>query len=157
MAPNGRIRFVPERVVLPDGTVAPVDAATTSAGVLQVPESVARAGWWDGGAYAGDPFGSTVVAGHVDSRSQGLGAFAQLLDVEPGQEVALEGGGHHARYRVTAVRQVDKDALASSSDAFGQLGRHRLVLITCTGDFDPQRRSYDQNLVVVAEPVGPPS
>ena len=156
-AAGARIRFAPDTVVLPGGTVVPVDAATTTAGVLQVPASVHRAGWWDGGAYAGDPFGATVLAGHVDSSRQGLGAFAELLDVEPGDQVELEGDGHRAAYRVTSVRPVDKDALAASSGAFDQVGPHRLVLITCTGTFDPVRRSYDQNRVVVAEPVGPPT
>ncbi len=156
-AASSRVRFAPDRLELPDGTVAPIDPAVTVRGVLRVPESVERVGWWDGGAFAGDPFGATVVAGHVDSSRQGLGAFAALLDVRPGEQVVLEGEGHRAVYEVTSVDQVDKDALATSSDAFGQLGTHRLVLITCTGAFDPQRRSYDQNLVVVAAPVGPPA
>ena len=46
--------------------------------MLRVPENVRHVGWWDGSAYAGDPFGTTVIAGHVDSASEGLGFFARL-------------------------------------------------------------------------------
>ena len=48
---------------------------------------------------------------------------------------------------------VDKQALASDSQALDQTGPHRLVLITCSGQWRPELRSYDSNLVVVAQPV----
>ena len=53
-----------------------------------------------------------------------------------------------------SVEAVRKDALSAASPLFDQRIGHRLVLMTCTGAFDPATRSYDQNLVVTAEPVG---
>jgi LPXTG-site transpeptidase (sortase) family protein len=120
-----------------------------------VPDDIRRVGWWDGSAYAGDPFGATVIAGHVDAPRQGLGYFERLLRIRPGATITLRGEGHRASYRVVAVDAVFKDALSASSRAFDQHGAHRLVLITCTGTFDRSTRSYDQNLVVTAEPTGP--
>ena len=35
-------------------------------------------------AEAGDPFGNTVVAGHVDSATDGLGFFVRLLKIKKG-------------------------------------------------------------------------
>lgn len=153
-APSQRIRFVPERVVLPGGAVAPVLRATTVDGQLQVPAEPKRVGWWDGGAEAGDPFGSVVLAGHVDSKTEGLGYFARLRRVKAGEVVVLQGAGHTASYKVTSIVSVPKDALATKSGAFDQTGDHRLVLITCTGAYDASRGGYEDNLVVTATSLG---
>jgi sortase (surface protein transpeptidase) len=69
--------------------------------------------------------------------------------------VTVAAGRHQARYRVTSVRTVAKQALATSSSAFDQSGDHRLVLITCTGAYDAARGGYASNLVVTAAPLGP--
>jgi LPXTG-site transpeptidase (sortase) family protein len=123
-------------------------------GQLIVPERVQRVGWWDGGAQAGDPFGSVVLAGHVDSATDGIGFFVRLRQVRPGDVVILSGGGHSASYRIGSVVSVPKDALATSSGAFDQTGDSRLVLITCTGAFDRARGGYEKNLVVTGSPIG---
>lgn len=122
-------------------------------GVLQIPADVAHVGWWDGSSAAGDPFGATVIAGHVDSREQGLGFFAELLLVQVGDVITLRAAGEALTYQVLSTTLVDKEALASESQALDQRGPHRLVLITCSGQWHPEIRSYDSNLVVVAEPV----
>ena len=153
-AASQRIRFVPTEVVLPGGAHAPVLPASTVGGQLIVPERVQRVGWWDGGAEAGDPFGSVVLAGHVDSATDGIGFFVRLLRVGPGEVVVLRGDGHSASYQIGSVQSVPKDALATSSGAFDQTGDHRLVLITCTGAYDRARGGYDKNLVVTALPIG---
>src|SRR5690349_6259807 len=65
----------PRLVVLPSGRrVALRPARTLRHGLLGVPDDVRRAGWWRGSARLGAPFGSTLVAGHVDGTDQGLGA-----------------------------------------------------------------------------------
>ena len=56
----------------------PASAPTASS---QVPDDASRVGWWTGGARAGEPFGSIVVAGHVDSREYGIGILSELLSV----------------------------------------------------------------------------
>lgn len=154
-APSQRIRFVPTEVVLPGGHRAPVLPAITVNGELKVPEHVQRVGWWDGGAEAGDPFGSVVLAGHVDSATEGIGFFVRLRQVEPGEIVVLNGdGGHTASYRIDSVTSVPKNALATSSGAFNQTGDHRLVLITCTGAYDRNKGGYEENLIVSAAAIG---
>ena len=154
-AATARVTYVPERVTLPGGQSAPVDPAETVDGELVVPEDVQNVGWWDASASVNDAFGSTVIAGHVDSATEGLGYFARLLQVEPGDRLTVGGDDHEQTYRVVSVESVTKQALATTSDAFDQTGDHRLVLITCTGTYRPGT-GYDSNLVVVAEPVGSP-
>ncbi|MFK4084035.1 class F sortase [Kribbella sp. NPDC020789] len=153
-APSQRIRFVPTEVVLPGGAQAPVVPAGTVDGQLQVPSGARRVGWWDGGAEAGDPFGSIVLAGHVDTKTEGLGFFARLRNAEPGEYVVLRGAGRTATYRISSKASVPKDALATRSGAFDQTGAHRLVLITCTGAYDRDNGGYADNLVVTATAVG---
>jgi LPXTG-site transpeptidase (sortase) family protein len=131
-----------------------VHPAATVDGVLRVPENVRHVGWWDGSARAGEVFGSTVVAGHVDSHTDGIGFFARLLRIRVGDTITLRGDNHRLEYRVTSVKKVARKALATQSQAFEQTGPHRLVLITCTGNFHRDRGGYDSNLVVVAKPLG---
>jgi hypothetical protein len=99
----------------------------------------------------GAPSGSIVVAGHVDSHRYGLGTFAVLRTLQPGDTVRLftDGGGEH-RYVVSAVEQTPKAALPA--ELLTATGPPRLVLITCGGDFDDSARRYADNVIVVAIP-----
>jgi LPXTG-site transpeptidase (sortase) family protein len=153
-ARSERVRFIPEQVTLPGGAHATVEPASTVDGELKVPENVQHVGWWDGSAYVGDPFGSTVIAGHVDSATEGVGYFARLLRVKVGDKVSVRSGSHQLTYRITSVQTVAKQALSADSRAFDQAGDPRLVLITCTGGYHPDRGGYDSNLVVMAKPIG---
>jgi LPXTG-site transpeptidase (sortase) family protein len=153
-AKSNRVRFEPQSMSLPGGGRASVQPAATVDGELKVPERVRHVGWWDGSAYAGDPFGTTVIAGHVDSATDGVGFFARLLKVRAGDKVTLRGDGHRAVYRIVSVKVVARGALSSDTRAFDQTGDHRLVLITCTGSYDRTRGGYSSNLLVTGVPVG---
>ncbi|MGI3784935.1 MAG: class F sortase [Janthinobacterium lividum] len=155
VAASNRVTFVPDRVVLPGGDSAPVQPAATRDGELQVPENVQHVGWWDGSAEAGDPFGNTVVAGHVDSATDGLGFFVRLLSLKKGESVTLRGpDGHHLTYTITSIRTIKKNALATGSATFDQTGDPHLVLITCGGAYHRGDGGYDSNVVVTAKPKG---
>jgi LPXTG-site transpeptidase (sortase) family protein len=153
-AARQRVTFRPKQVTLPGHASAAVHPAATVGGVLKVPENVQQVGWWDGSARAGEPFGSTVIAGHVDSSTGATGFFARLLAMKVGDKVTVRADSHRLKYRVTSVRKVAKKALATDSQALKQTGPHRLVLITCTGNYHRDRGGYDSNLVVVAKPLG---
>jgi LPXTG-site transpeptidase (sortase) family protein len=153
-AASQSVEFIPKRLVLSGKVSASVLPAATVDGMLKVPENVQHVGWWDGSAWAGEPFGSTVIAGHVDSASQGIGFFARLLKIKVGDTIALRADSRRLTYRVTSVRKVPKKALATDSRVLKQTGPHRLVLITCTGNYHRNRGGYDSNLVVVAKPSG---
>lgn len=153
-ARSSRVRFVPESVTLPGNASADVEPAQTVDGELKVPEHVNHVGWWDGSSYIGDPFGTTVIAGHVDSATEGTGFFARLLRIEVGNKVTVRGSGHAATYRIVSVQLVAKQALSTQSHAFDSDGDHQLVLITCAGSYDRSRGGYASNLVVTGVPVG---
>jgi len=152
--PTQQQRYLPTRIELPGGASAPVLPASTVDGQLKVPEQVSNVGWWDGGAEIGDPFGSVVIAGHIDSMNQGLGFFARLPALKVGETVTTRGPkGEKAAFRIYRIEVVLKAALTTTSAAFDQQGDARLVLITCAGHFDRAHGGYDSNLVVLAEPV----
>lgn len=146
--------FRPTLVVLPSGRTAQIrPAGLRSDGSLAVPDDPKQLGWWDGGARAGEPFGSTVVAGHVDSLKYGLGALAELGRAHKGDVIELRADGHRQRYRVTGIQKIPQALLTSATSAFRQDVAHRLVVITCGGPFDRGRHRYLDNVVVTAVPI----
>lgn len=148
----------PVAVVLPGGVVVPVrEASTTADGLLDVPADTGIAGWWDGGARLGDPFGSTLVAAHVDSRTQGLGPFAALLRLEGGERVRLRSAGLVQDFEVRSRRLVPQGPLTERTGLFAPSGPRRLTLVTCAPPYLPSRGGYQNLAVVTAVPVGPPS
>ena len=122
-------------------------------GSLIVPDDVRQVGWWDGSAQVGDPFGATVIAGHVDSAEQGIGFFRRLWSIKVDDVLTLRADALHRRYRVTEVRRVDRRRLADDQEVFAQTGAPRLILLTCIGDYDRAKGGYADNLVVVALPA----
>jgi hypothetical protein len=145
---------VPDRSVLPDGTVVPVRPAGTAAdGSLDVPDDIRVAGWWRGSARLGDPFGSTLLAAHVDSTRQGLGPYAGLLAVRPGQRITL--ASHHLTqaYAVVSLALVPHGALSEHPRIFSARGPRRLTLVTCAGPYRPELGGYQNLAVVTARPV----
>jgi hypothetical protein len=159
-AASQRQTFAPQRIRLlsQGGVSAAVQRVDTGPrGELELPADPGVTGWWVSGALAGEVYGSVVLAGHIDSRERGVGFFAKLLDARPGDRIELSGAGLALTYAVTSNEEVDKAVLSTGTDIFDRTTRGRLVLLTCTGTFDPKTRHYDHNLVVTAEPVGVPS
>jgi hypothetical protein len=148
-----RDALVPVRIELPDrGVTAPVVSTGTGLdGVVAAPDPPTTVGWWAPGALAGAAAGTTVLAGHVDSRA-GLGVFAVLRDVAVGERVLVRGADGDVRtYRTTGRRQVAKTALPA--DLFAPGGPPRLALVTCGGGFDRAVRRYPDNVIVYAVPT----
>ncbi|MGZ4443927.1 MAG: class F sortase [Nocardioidaceae bacterium] len=146
----------PTTLRLPSGQVMPVDVSSTgSDGGFRLPIDIGHAGWWDGSARLGDPYGSVVLAAHVDSFTQGVGPFAELLSMHRGNVIGVGAGSLGQTFVVRSVRLVPRVALTSSSFAYSQRGGSRLVLITCGGPYDASQGGYRDNVVVVATPRGP--
>jgi sortase (surface protein transpeptidase) len=121
-------------------------------GQMTIPAEVDRVGWYRFGPAPG-AVGSAVIAGHVDSREQGLGAMAPLREAAVGDEVLVaDASGSPTRWRVVSRELISKQVLPLDR-LFSRDGPPRLTLITCGGPFLPEFRSYRDNVVVVAEPV----
>jgi hypothetical protein len=143
----------PARLAVPalgvDAPVVPVGVEPD--GQMTVPTDVVEVGWYRHGPTPGAR-GSAVLAGHVDSRTQGRGVFFALRDVAVGDEVTVtDAAGATTTWQVVGRRTLDKDTLPVD-ELFRRDGAPRLVLVTCGGDYDADRRSYRSNVVVIAEP-----
>jgi hypothetical protein len=142
----------PARLVIPaldvDAPVDPVDAPDAD---LQVPDDPARVGWWRAGATPGNRSGSALLAGHVDTATDGPGALFRLDRLGPGEAVSVVTTSGEVRYVVAAVRHYAKPDLPG--DLASTAGPARLVIVSCGGPFDRARRTYLDNVVVFAIPT----
>jgi sortase (surface protein transpeptidase) len=129
-----------------------IDVGVETGGDMEVPPAD-EVGWYRYSPLPGAE-GSSILAAHIayDGRD---GVFVRLADIEPGAEVqVIDEDGAAARFRVSTVERYAKEALPEDV-VFARDGDPRLVLVTCGGRFDQERRSYDDNIVVVATPVQP--
>jgi hypothetical protein len=121
-------------------------------GVLGVSPDIHHTAWWADGATPGDNAGSVLIAGHVDSATQGAGAFFNLKSAKPGETVTVTtAGGRTLTYKVSSVKSYLKSKLPT--DVWSKQGRARLVLVTCGGPFDHKAKHYVDNIVLTAYPA----
>jgi len=122
-------------------------------GQMELPEDPQVIGWYQFGASPGDRRGSTVLGGHVDSVSGGVGPLARLASVEVGDTVTVtDSDGQPVRYRVDTVQRITKAALPVDT-LFRPNGPHQLAVVTCGGQYIPEAGGYEDNIVVIATPV----
>ncbi|MGC5289836.1 class F sortase [Micromonospora sp. DT231] len=146
----------PVRLVIPD---IDVTATVNAVGInertneFEVPPSVDQIGWYRYGPGLEATAGSVVIAGHVDSATQGRGAFFRLRQLDRGDTLTATGSdGTARRYRVVAREEYAKTRIPLDR-YFARDGKPRLTLITCGGPFDAKARKYRDNIVVTAVPA----
>lgn len=123
-------------------------------GQMAIPEDAGTAAWYRHGPAPGSDSGTTVIAAHAGSAETPEGPLYSLRTARSGDVVTVEdGGGGRHEYRVTSVERLGKDGL-DFTPFFDRAGPQRLVLITCGGQWLPERNSYADNIIVVAEPLG---
>ncbi len=127
-----------------------VDLGLNADGTLEVPNDFAKAGWFTGGNFPGDPQGPpALIAGHVDDYT-GPAIFYRLAELTVGDEVLVTRADNTvAVFTVTESKQYPKNAFPAEQ-VYAPVGSSEVVLITCTGGFDESVRSYRDNLVVRA-------
>lgn len=133
-----------------DSTVVPVGAPDR---VLAIPPEPWVVGWWRDGVGTGAAEGTAILVAHLDSRRYGKGPFVRAIDLRAGEAAAVTGeDGRRRQYRVAAVRTYRKEVLPYEQ-IFAQSGPHRVVLVTCGGEYRPDAGGWDSNVVVELEPV----
>lgn len=122
------------------------------AGAMGLPDTVAAAGWYRFGPRPGSASGSAVIAGHVDTKEEGIGPLAALREVRVGATIRVDSGRGAVDYAVTSVDVVSRQKL-DLSRIFARGGPPRLHVMTCGGAYLPEAGGYQSNVVVVAEPT----
>lgn len=149
-APQPPVRLVYEALGI-DMPVVPVGVADD--GQMEVRPDALEAGWYRFGPTVGAEEGTAVVAAHAGSYVTPRGPFYDLKDARPGDQVRVaRADGAVLTYEVTSVEKVGKNVI-DLEQYFRRDGAPRLVLFTCGGRWDEARQSYDDNVVVSAEPV----
>ncbi len=121
-------------------------------GDMEVPPAD-EVGWYRYGPAPGQE-GSSVLAAHI--AYDGVdGVFVNLDDLALGSLLTVEyDDGSTVEFEAVATEQYNKQELPKDP-IFARTGEPQLVLITCGGEFNRQVRSYDDNIVVYADPVSP--
>nr|WP_246258338.1 class F sortase [Amycolatopsis anabasis] len=146
----------PGTIRLPEGGTAQlVRRELTADGTLPIPEGLNEATWW--GVKLGADHGASLLSGHVNWKGK-KGPFDELWRVRDGQQVSVvDTAGGHWVYKVNDIVTIHKSKLASrAEELFGQDGPHRLVLVTCGGDYIGGTDGYEDNRIVSAELVSRP-
>ncbi|PJE94617.1 class F sortase [Streptomyces carminius] len=111
-------------------------------------------GWYRDGPEPGTE-GAALLVGHVDT-DRGPAVFHRLASVRPGDRVYVtRADGTVAEFTAEDVSVAERDGF-DPARVYGvrSPGRAELRLITCTGEFDRDSRSYSANLVVSAYLTG---
>lgn len=117
---------------------------------ISVPSNTNLAGWYSASQKPGQP-GLSIIDGHVDGATRPTAIFSNLKRLKVGDEFSLTlGNGNVLRYRTLSVTE------ANVADALNVLTSQdpntpsQLNLITCTGTYEANVRSYDRRVVVSA-------
>jgi LPXTG-site transpeptidase (sortase) family protein len=130
--------------VLPMGTL--------NDGALDAPKTAWDVGWYEKSALPGTNDGALLIDGHVNDRLGKPGVFYGIDSLKSGDDLSIERGDG-AMYTYSVVR-VEQKPLADVDMAKMQRsitpGKEGLNLITCGGEYDDARGSYDDRVLVYA-------
>jgi hypothetical protein len=136
------------------GISTPIDSiGVTATGIVAIPADARRVGWYRFGPTPGDAHGSSVIVGHVDSLTQGLGALFPLKSVHLGDLIKVRRADWSVvTYQVVERRLYLKQGLPWPL-FFSSEGPARLTVITCGGPYLRGDGGYQDNLIVTALPL----
>ncbi|MFJ8857693.1 class F sortase [Streptomyces sp. NPDC102451] len=151
-APLGLPPSEPERIsiksIAVDAPFTPLSIGPS--GQLDAPPAndANLAGWFKDGATPGER-GTSVVAGHVDTRT-GPAVFLLLSALKAGNTVDItRKDGVVATFKIDTVETFSK-ADFPDKRVYADAGTAQLRLITCGGVYDKKKKDYEDNVVVFA-------
>src|SRR3989338_132139 len=146
----------PARLIIPaigvDAAIQSVGLSWKGDGTIGIPTNFTDVAWYNQGPKPGMP-GIAVINGHVDGKDVEKAVFYDLGKLKPGDAVeVVDKKGTVLQFRVVESRTYDYDS--PTDDIFiGDSAKTRLNLITCSGDWDREKKTYRQRTVVTAELV----
>jgi sortase (surface protein transpeptidase) len=142
----------PARLIIPslniNAAVQSVGLARTGTGAIGTPDNATDVAWYNRGPIPGSP-GIAIIDGHLDTRTVPEAVFYHLGDLAVGESIYVQDhAGVQQRFVVTSRQQLPYDA--DTSALFKNTGTPQLVLITCAGDWLPDKDEYTDRIVVFA-------
>ena len=115
-----------------------------SKGELATPNNIFDVGWYEASGKPGQG-GTMIIDGH-NGGPHVLGVFKNLPDLVEGDVIEIErGDGIVYKYSVVegkAVPLSESDAYMSTAAKSPEKGKESVTLISCTGEWSQQRRTY---------------
>ena len=120
---------------------------------IAAPVNIYDSGWYSGSAKPGTP-GAMFIDGHASGATR-MGLFAYIDTLKVGEQVSVEkGNGEVLNYKVVHVETVSKDAVDMTKVLRTYGGaKEGLNLMTCTGTWIKDEKTYDKRAVVYTERV----
>ncbi len=120
---------------------------------IQAPANSNDAGWYTGSAKP-DESGAIFIDGHASGATR-MGLFAYLDTLKEGDKVSLEkGDGGILKYKVVHVDIIPLGEIDMKKVLLPYNGVTKgLNLMTCTGAWVPDGKTYDHRVVVYTEQV----
>lgn len=143
---------LPVRLKIPSINVdsAVEHVALTSQGAMDVPKNPAAVAWYNLGPRPGER-GSSVIAGHYDTKKGAPAVFSELHALQKGDKIYIESGdGVITTFVVREIKKYNWNA--SATDVFGSNDEDaHLNLVTCEGAWNKSAKNYSNRLVVFAD------
>ena len=130
-----------------------IPAGLDDEGILAPPPGVA--GWYDEEGWPAPGFpGTSILAGHINTRKYGPDTFARLPEVRPGSVVTVRySSGDEVEFVVTRSKAVPKAQTPKDDSIWDADNPRRLLrLITCDPTTPVKGGHYVGNWVVWASP-----
>ncbi len=121
-------------------------------GSMATPTNPSNVAWYSYGAIPGEN-GNVVMAGHLDRADGSPAAFWNLAELKTGDEVIVYDSIQTAYHYTVTDQQSYPYNKAPLDQIFGFDLVSQLNLITCRGNWDRNRQTYSQRLVVYTELV----
>jgi len=134
-----------------------IDAFVQKVGVDQdnliaVPNNVHIAGWFIDSAKPGDK-GLSIINGHIDGMTTS-GVFKGLEKITKGTKIKIQKGDDSIiEYETIGVVTVSKDEAASIIYSQDPNVASQLNLVTCTGAYIQEEKTYDKRIIVQARKI----
>ena len=143
----------PMRIVIPK---IGVNAYVQNVGVDQnqqiaVPNNIHIAGWFVDTVQPGEQ-GLSIIDGHVNGPTSDEGVFHRLKELAIDDEIRIvQGNGIERPFKVRITQSVPTEETATLLYSQDPSIQRQLTLITCTGRYNSETRSYDQRQIVILE------
>jgi len=146
----------PARLIIPaigvNANIQSVGLAWQGNGQMGIPTNFTDVAWYKDGPLPGMP-GSAVIDGHLDGKDVPEAVFYDLEKLQLGDLVeVIDESGKKLQFKVVGSKSYDRNA--TTTEVFsGDVSRARLNLITCSGDWIANEKSYNERIVVFTELV----
>ncbi len=145
---------MPGRLLIPELSIdAEIQhVGLTASGAIGIPTNFTDVAWYKHGTVPGQ-LGSAIIDGHVDNGLALAAVFKNLHTLAPGDIVSvITEKDTQLDFEVEKIenysyKEVPLDAMLNATDA------QRLVLITCSGEWIGEKRTYDSRLVVYTKRI----